>query len=123
MAKHIENLYPPARLAIGTLLSAALAVLVSMLFARSTWRGVLPLAFVAVLILLSRRFGVAVSVTGSITAAIIFSLMLFTPLGSAAVESEAARTNLGWMVLGSVAISYLLYPGAREEKPQHRDHR
>lgn len=112
MAKHLQHVfqYKPTQLAVGTLLSAALAVLVSMLFAKSTWRGALPLAFVFVLILLSRRFGVGVSVLGSVSASIVFALMLFTPVGSPSIESPDARMNLGWMVLGAVAVSYLLFP-------------
>ncbi len=117
----IEHFRQPARLALGTLLSAALAILVSMLFARSAWRGILPLAFAAILILLSRRFGVGVSVTGSLAALVVFSLTLFTPLGSPRVESDAARANLGWMVLGAVTISYLLYPASENRNSgKHR---
>ncbi len=100
----------PLNIAIGTLLSAAFASVLTMLFQRSTVRGALPLAFVVILVLLSRQFGVSVSLTGSLTAAIIFALFLFPPLGSTRVENEHARMNLGWMVLCAVAVSYLLYP-------------
>jgi K+-sensing histidine kinase KdpD len=97
-------------IAFGTLLSALLASVLALLFQRSAMRGFLPLAFVVVLVLLSRRFGVSVSLTGSLTAALIFALLLFPPLGSARVDNEHARMNLGWMILCAVAVSYLLYP-------------
>jgi len=97
----------------GTALSALVAVSASLFFARSSWRGLLPLMFVGVLVLLAGRFGVTVSLTGSLLGALIFSLMLFSPIGSTEIESESARSSLGWMVVGSVALSYLLYPSQR----------
>lgn len=108
----LKKLQSPIRLTIGTLLSALFASVFSLLFHRSTMRGLLPLAFVVVLVLLSRQFGVSVSVTGSLTAAIIFAIFLFPPLGSVRVEDQHPRMSLGWMVLCAVAVSYLLYPEA-----------
>lgn len=112
----------PLNIIFGTALSAVAAVAVSLFFARSSWRGTLPLAFVALLVLLAGRFGVTVSLTGSMIAALIFSLMLFSPLGSPRIESYSARMSLGWMIVGSVALSYLFYP-AREvgSGRRHRD--
>jgi K+-sensing histidine kinase KdpD len=106
----LKKFQRPFNLAIGTFLSAVFASVLAFLFHRSPVRGFLPLAFVVVLVLLSREFGVSVSLMGSLTATIIFALFLFPPLGSARVESENARMNLGWMVLSAVAVSYLLYP-------------
>jgi len=106
----LKKFQRPISLTIGTLLSALFASVLTLLFHRSTLRGLLPLAFVVVLVLLSRHFGVSVSLTGSLTAAIIFALFLFPPIGSARVENEHARMNLGWMVLYAVTVSYLLYP-------------
>lgn len=112
----------PLNVIFGTALSALVAVAASLFFARSSWRGLLPLAFVAVLVLLAGRFGVTVSLTGSIIAALIFSLMLFTPIGSTRIESDSARSSLGWMIVGSVALSYLFYPsrGVGSSR-RHRD--
>lgn len=101
----------PLKVTLGTLLSAALAAISVLLFSRSTVRGFLPLAFAIVIVLLSRHFGVSVSLTGSLAAALIFSLFLFPPLGSTRVENEHARSSLGWMILLAVSASYLLYPG------------
>lgn len=103
----------PLNVVFGTALSALVAIAGSLFFARSSWRGLLPLMFVAVLVLLAGRFGVTVSLTGSLLAALIFSLMLFAPMGSTKIESASARASLGWMIIGSVAISYLLYPSQR----------
>lgn len=106
----IKRFHQPINLAMGTLLSAVLAALLAFLFHRSTLRGFLPIAFIVVLVLLSRQFGFGVSLAGSLSAAIIFSLFLFQPVGSAHVESDTARMNIAWMILGAVAVSYLLYP-------------
>lgn len=106
----VKKFQKPLNLALGTALSAVLAIMASILFARSTWRGLLPLAFVAVVLLLAKRFGVTVGLTGSVAAAIVFALMLFEPIRSFRIQDDTARMSLGWMVLGSVALSYLLYP-------------
>lgn len=108
----------PVNIAVGTALCAILATLASLLFARSSWRGLLPLAFVVVVLLLARRFGVTVSVTGSVVAAIIFALMLFDPIRSVRIHDDTARMSLGWMIVGSVALSYLFYPTS---SATHRD--
>lgn len=95
---------------MGVLFSAAAALGASLLFAAQPWRVFVPLAFVVVLVVLASRYGMAVAVLGSVLTAIIFAHFLFSPVGSLRVESSAARTNLAWMVLASVAVSYLLFP-------------
>lgn len=107
------------RLLVGTALSIVVAALMALLFARTPMRAVLPLLFIAVLVLLSRRYGVAVSLLGSAFGALIFAHFLFAPVGSLRVESESARASLAWMVLGAVTISYLLYPPASLGGPRH----
>lgn len=115
----LKKFHRPVNVLIGTLLSAVFASVLTLLFHRSTMRGFLPLAFVIVLVLLSRRFGVGVSLAGSLIAAIIFAAFLFPPLGSARVENEQARASLGWMVLCAVAVSYLLYPKTPIDSGRH----
>jgi K+-sensing histidine kinase KdpD len=115
----LKRFHKPVNVAIGTLLSAVFASVLTLLFYRSTWRGFLPLAFVVVLVLLSRKFGVGVSLTGSLIAAIIFAAFLFPPLGSTRVENEQARASLGWMILCAVAVSYLLYPKTPIDSGRH----
>jgi hypothetical protein len=43
-----------------------------------------------------------------VVAAVIFSFFLFEPLHKVRVQSDAARANIGWMLLAGVALSYLL---------------
>lgn len=113
MSQRVTN---TVRVGIGVLLSAAAAMAASLLFATQPWRVFVPLAFVAVLVVLASRYGLAVAVIGSALTAIIFSHFLFSPLGSVRVESSAAKTNLAWMILTSIAVSFLLFPSHRANK-------
>jgi|SRR4051794_29463398 K+-sensing histidine kinase KdpD len=101
------------RIGIGVLLSAAAAMAASLLFAAQPWRVFVPLAFVVVLVLIASRYGLAVAVIGSALTAIIFAHFLFAPVGSLRVDSSSARTNLAWMILTAIAVSYLLFPTHR----------
>ena len=118
----VTNYRRPLNVALGTVLSAVLAVVASFLFSRASWRGLLPLAFVAVLLLLARWFGVTVSLTGSLAAAVVFALMLFTPIRNVRVEDDTARMSLGWMIVSSVALSYLLYPASAASSRRRNRH-
>jgi K+-sensing histidine kinase KdpD len=95
---------------LGVVVSALCAVAVAKVFAGTQWKIAAPFVFAAVLVLLARRFGPAISVAGSMLAAMIFALRLFPPLYSLHVENETERASLGWMILLSVSLSYLLYP-------------
>ena len=71
----------------------------------------LPFAFVLVIIAVAARYGVMVGILGSIASAIIFAHLLYSPLHSFHVDDVTARTGLAWMVLGGIAIPYLVLPG------------
>lgn len=89
------------------------------MFASQSWRAFVPLAFIVVLVLLASRYGLAVSVIGSTLTAIIFAHFLFAPIGSLKVDSDTAKTNLAWMILASVAVSYLLFPSHYSGNRKH----
>jgi K+-sensing histidine kinase KdpD len=93
---------------VGVLLCAVAALIASLVFEARPYRVFVPLGFVLVVLALAARYGMAVSVYGSLIAALIFARFLYHPIGSLRVDSEAARANLGWMVLGGIALSYLL---------------
>jgi K+-sensing histidine kinase KdpD len=88
----------------------AAALIAAGLFSHSAFRIFVPLGFVVVLLALAARFGVMVSVLGSLLAALVFAQRLYAPTGSVGVEQLAARENLAWMILAAVALSYLLFP-------------
>ena len=73
----------------------------------------LPFVFVLVLIAIAARYGVMVGILGSIASAIIFARLLYAPIHSFEVQDMTARTGLAWMVLGGIAIPYLVLPGVR----------
>jgi K+-sensing histidine kinase KdpD len=98
------------RTVTGLSLALVAAFTAAGLFAHSNFRLFVPLGFVFVLIVLAARFGLVVSVLGSLLAAIVFAYRLYLPMGSAASEHVAARESLGWMILAAVVVSYLLFP-------------
>jgi K+-sensing histidine kinase KdpD len=95
---------------LGIVLSAVCAIAFAKLFSRTHWKLAAPFLFAAVLVLLASRFGAAISVAGSMLAAIIFALLLFPSLHPLRVEDDAARATLAWMILLSISASYLLFP-------------
>jgi integral membrane sensor domain MASE1 len=80
----------------------------SLVFQNRGGKIAVPIAFLAVVLLVSVRCGVSSGVIGSAVAALIFAVFLFAPLGSPQVANKSARTNLAWLVLGGLSISYLL---------------
>lgn len=99
-----------SRPVFGLLCCAAAALLASALAADYTWRGFVPIGFVLVILLLTSRYGMIVSLLGSIMAALIFAWFLLPPVGAFQVSDPAERSNLAWMLLGGVAIPFLILP-------------
>ena len=113
----------PLATVVGVLLCAASAAVAATLFVARPSRVIVPLAFVVVVVLLAMRYGSAVGIYGSLISAFIFAYFLYPPFHSFRVENDAARANLGWMVLAGVALSHLLAgpPRAASGKPAKRD--
>jgi K+-sensing histidine kinase KdpD len=95
---------------MGVLLAAGAAYGLARLFAGHDAKVFLPLWFVAVLVVLAIRYGLAVGVVGSLLSAAIFAVTLFSPTGSLWINDVGARRNLAWMVLGGIVLSYLFAP-------------
>ena len=93
---------------IGVLLCAGSATVMSFVFQGHNPRLLLPVAFLGIVLLVSVRCGVLAGVLGSAIGALIFATLLYAPLGSPIIENKAARSTLGWIVLGGLSISYLL---------------
>jgi K+-sensing histidine kinase KdpD len=100
--------------AIGAVLCALLATLTSIFFAGSPHRLLVPLIFTAVVLLVSMRFGPKSGVFGAIASALVFAAFLFKPFGSLHVMNADARGSLGWMLMLSIPLSYLLAPAERQ---------
>ena len=99
-----------AKFLAGLAICAVAALAVSASDMLHPWRLVLPLAFVVVLVLLAVRYGLLVGVIGAPLAAFIFAYFLFPPIHSFQVDNAVAKSNLGWMVLAGIVVSYLLTP-------------
>lgn len=114
MKRYIELVGRPVA---GVILCTAAALLFASLSSRNPWPLLTPVAFAAIIILLASRYGLLVSVLGSITAALVFAYFIYPPLGSFRVASQTERDHLGWMMMASIALSYLLLPGRRDRRP------
>jgi K+-sensing histidine kinase KdpD len=95
---------------IGGVVCAIAALLASALAAGHSWQVWVPLVFSAVLLLTAWLFGLRAGILGTLLAAAVFAIFLFGPVGSVRVASEAARANLGWMLLIGIAFSLLFAP-------------
>src|SRR6185437_1126828 len=84
---------------IGAALCAIGALAASSIASGHSWQSTVPLAFSVFLLAIAVLFGMRAGVIGSILAALVFAAFLFSPLGSVRVTSDAARANLGWMLL------------------------
>ncbi len=98
---------------------AASAVVAGLLFGSRPSRLIVPVVFIAVLVLVAMRYGALVGVVGSVLAGIIFAYLLYPPPHSLQIQDAGDRSQLAWVVLGGVALSYLLAgpgPHARDSK-------
>lgn len=95
---------------MGALLCVLGAVLASAIADGHSWRSTVPLAFTIVLLAVAVIFGARAGIFGSVLSALVFAGFLFTPLGSFRVVNDAARTNLGWMLLIGISFSFLFAP-------------
>jgi K+-sensing histidine kinase KdpD len=96
--------------AIGGLMCALAAVAFSVAAEGHAWKSIAPLVFTAVLLWIAALFGARAGILGTVLAAMVFAGFLFGPVGSIRVTDEAARANLGWMLLIGIGFSFLFAP-------------
>jgi K+-sensing histidine kinase KdpD len=96
--------------AIGGLVCALAALALSAAADGHSWRNFAPLIFTVVLFIIAGLFGSRAGVIGTIAAALIFAGFLFSPMGNIHVTDDAARGNLGWMMLIGIGFSFLFAP-------------
>jgi K+-sensing histidine kinase KdpD len=94
----------------GVGICAGAAVAASAVASGHPWQVWVPLVFSAVLLLIALFFGVRAGIAGTLLAALVFAVFLFSPLGSIHVTNGVARSNLGWMLLIGLAFSLLFAP-------------
>jgi len=105
--------------ALGAVICAWSAAVVCIILHGHYAGNTVPVAFLAIVVLVAIRFGTAAGVLGSTISALIFACFLFQPMGTVSVQDPAARMNLAWLILGGLACSYLLAPiGSGEQRHQ-----
>ena len=95
---------------IGILLCTSAAALLAALFASSSVKLALPLICLAVVLAVAARFGSATGILGSILSAVLLAYFVFSPVHSLRVTDAIARSNLGWLLLGGISLSFLFAP-------------
>jgi K+-sensing histidine kinase KdpD len=95
---------------VGGIICAFAALLVSFLASGHEWQSFVPLVFLVVLGVVALYFGTRAGIVGTLAAAFIFAVFLFSPLGRVGVASYTARVNLGWMLLIGIGFSFLFAP-------------
>jgi len=105
--------------AMGVLICGWAAAMLCIFFRGRHAGTMVPIAFIAIVIVVAIRCGVAVGAIGSAISVVIFAVFLYQPLGSVAVDDPVARMNLAWLVLGGVALSYLFAPGGAGPERHH----
>src|SRR5215831_4180702 len=85
--------------ALGSLVCALAAMALSAAANGHAWKNIAPLIFTAVLLIIAGFFGSRAGIIGTVLAAMIFASFLFSPVGNIQVADQAARGNLGWMML------------------------
>jgi integral membrane sensor domain MASE1 len=73
------------------------------------------------------RFGATTGILSSVFSAIVLAYFVFSPVHSLQVADATARSNLGWLLLGGISLSFLFGPGPaevyRERHPRQRNAR
>ena len=113
--------------AIGTLLCTSAAALLAALFASTSIRLSLPLICLAIVLAVAARFGAAAGILSSVLSALMLAYFVYSPVNSLAVTNATARSNLGWLLLGGISLSFLFGPSTGEvyskRHPRGRDSR
>jgi K+-sensing histidine kinase KdpD len=94
----------------GAILSVLAALVTGAIASGHTWGVEVPLLFTVVLLVVALLFGAWAGVLGTLLSGLVFATHLFAPLGNLRVASDAARSNLGWMLMIGIAFSFLFAP-------------
>ena len=100
--------------AIGTLLCASVALILALLFHQTRLEVTLPLICLAVVVSVAARFGVATGVLGSVASALLLAYFVYAPEYSLRIINHDARSNLSWLLLGGISLSFLFTPRRAE---------
>ncbi len=78
---------------IGSSVCVGVAVLSVLFFRGQAGADVLPLLFLAVVLLVALYFGMLAGLVGSVASALVFAVFLFPPIGSVVIQDSAERSS------------------------------
>lgn len=110
MSKWHVPRFPHSQDVYGVFLCAGAAAVVALCLRATTLRAAVIFPFLLVVILVALRFGAVAGIVGTSVAAAIFSRFMLPPLGSFAVQDQAAKENLLWFLVAGIALGYLFAP-------------
>jgi hypothetical protein len=96
------------RSSLGAASCTALAGCLIPVFAGNTYRAIVPLLFLLVILYVALRFGHIAGIIGTVCAALVFEIFLFEPRLSLAIHNASARNHLISMVILGICASELL---------------
>ena len=97
--------------ALGTVLCCSGALVLSVFAQTHSFKQLIPLYFLLLIAVAAVRFGWLAGIFGTVLAAAIFSVFLFEPLFSFAIQNPVAKSNLVWMCIGGLGFSELFGKG------------
>ena len=96
------------RSSLGAASCTALAGCLIPVFAGNTYRAIVPLFFLLVILYVALRFGHIAGIIGTVCAALVFEVFLFEPTLSLAINNPSARHHLISMVVLGISASEIL---------------
>jgi hypothetical protein len=96
------------RSSLGAASCTAAAGCLIPIFAENTYRAVVPLLFLLIIVYVALRFGHLAGIIGTICAALMFEIFLFEPRLSLAIQNPSARNHLISMVILGICASEVL---------------
>jgi hypothetical protein len=96
------------RSSLGAASCTALAGCLIPVFAGNSYRPIVPLLFLLVILYVALRFGHIAGIIGTVCAALLFEIFLFEPTLSLAIHNASARNHLISMVIFGICASELL---------------
>lgn len=111
------------RVAGAVVLCSTAAMVLSLAFQNQDleFRSKLPLVFLILIVMVARKMGEASAILGTISAALVFAMLLFQPLGSVGVATKPARASLAWFLLGGMVCAHLLSPPSAKHRRRDSD--
>jgi hypothetical protein len=96
--------------ALGVAVCTIAALFAALLFRSRSEGTVVPLVFIAVIVLIAARFGTTAGIVSSLISALIFATVMYPPTGHPSINDPSAKANLGYMLMAGLAASFLFLP-------------